>query len=392
MSRTLFLHVGCGKTGSSALQVWLLNNADSLSAHGVHYPAFGVNLLDAYAITSGNGVHLSQAVIKGQASEFLNTHLHSGKNTLFSSEAFQELTLDELRALKIAADQAGVLVKIVVYMRDVYDIAYSSYLQLVKRHGLAKTFREFSLAAKTQQQFVVVGKYESVFDNISALHYDTEKQQGLEKSFCRALDLNPADLPTMAATTVNRSLTLAESEMMRLANQYYLDVAGVPSFEFSRKISDALIYERPETKTSIFFDAVVLQHFKEKMGEHVAKINATYFPDKRLKIFSKENKDTQIRLPAIADEMRSMISILTKIAFPKVGTFEAAPTLIAPNSPLDAIQENQVVQYLFKSAQALETNDLPAARTLVRAAWTLRPDPQLRKKMTEYRAKAASAA
>ena len=60
--KKLYLHVGCGKTGSSALQVWLSQIAGELEKTGILYPLHGATPLDDYTISSGNGERLVEAI------------------------------------------------------------------------------------------------------------------------------------------------------------------------------------------------------------------------------------------------------------------------------------------------------------------------------------------
>ncbi|CAN0511837.1 unnamed protein product, partial [Phaeothamnion confervicola] len=102
--RTLYLHIGCGKTGSSALQVWLNHQADVLRRLGVDYPSFGRRKLDDYAITSGNGKKLIDAFAAGQGEALLQKLARSSCDKVFlSSEAFQGMTVESLEELKAQA-------------------------------------------------------------------------------------------------------------------------------------------------------------------------------------------------------------------------------------------------------------------------------------------------
>jgi len=53
--RTLYLHIGASKTGTSALQVAFARNAKALRGRGLHYPGKNQDAMDG-KITSGNGL------------------------------------------------------------------------------------------------------------------------------------------------------------------------------------------------------------------------------------------------------------------------------------------------------------------------------------------------
>ena len=121
-NRILHLHIGCGKTGSSALQLWLAQNAQSLSRAGILYPLFNIKAkkLGNYSITSGNGVTAVNALQGEDCESFFESLLKKNDQILLSSETFQTATVNQLRKLKDICDANDVHVNIIVYLRDLY--------------------------------------------------------------------------------------------------------------------------------------------------------------------------------------------------------------------------------------------------------------------------------
>ena len=295
--KKIYLHIGCGKTGSSALQLWLHDNSPFLQKEGFYYPTFGNNKLHEYSITSGNGVHLIKAIREENIkSLIINNRSSTAKNLIYSSEAFQGLQDSEIKKLKENTEQLGYELVIIAYVRDVYDIAYSSYLQLVKRHLMSKSFEEFAFSMKKLQQFEVIKKFERNINNFNVIHYDSEKDNGLDVAFCKNLSIECNLIPAMKKNKVNRSLTVRESELMRLANQAYKEKIAekkdiIELSVFSPTLSDALIYNNPEQETEILFNPQIIKHFQEMMRPDVLRINKRYFDGKHLlRIFNAENK------------------------------------------------------------------------------------------------------
>ena len=68
--KTLYLHIGLGKTGSSALQSWLSLNAELLSKQGIDY-ADTVPEVKYGESLSGNGSALHDACVKRIAEVFV---------------------------------------------------------------------------------------------------------------------------------------------------------------------------------------------------------------------------------------------------------------------------------------------------------------------------------
>lgn len=61
VTRILHLHVGAGKTGTSALQAAFVRNRDWLAGHGIDYPPSPWDEAAAnHKITSGNGMGLAK--------------------------------------------------------------------------------------------------------------------------------------------------------------------------------------------------------------------------------------------------------------------------------------------------------------------------------------------
>lgn len=310
--KKLFLHVGCGKTGSSALQVWLSQNSENLKAHGILYPMHNRKPLGDYTISSGNGTNLFKAISKGNIEGyFKNLDLDIGcDKLLYSSEILQQLTEEQSLTLNRVTKEFGFDVHIIAYVRDVYDMTYSSYQQLVKRHTFTNRFDEFALTRKNLQQFVVINKLERWFPNIHVIHYDTFAGGDISLPFCRAIGIEPHAILRMARRKVNRSLTVIETELMRIANRLYMKTHKEQSMKFSASLSDQLIALEPELETQILFDQRVFEHLNRTMKPHVDRINTQYFGEQRLQIFRKEGKAIVYELPEISADLERFISIL----------------------------------------------------------------------------------
>ena len=136
--KSMFIHIGHGKTGSSFLQSILALNSELLSASGLFYPSAHNNAWAAGGkITSGNGRLL-----------FENADYESmdAKTTVFSGEnLFLELRQGEHADL-LASLQQRYQVTICVYTRDVFDHSFSRWAQNVKRNGVSLDLNRFLIA------------------------------------------------------------------------------------------------------------------------------------------------------------------------------------------------------------------------------------------------------
>lgn len=276
-NKQLYLHIGCGKTGSSALQIWLNQNANALKENGYNYPTFNINIKDDYQITSGNGTHLVNAIKNNSVKDFLSQIANSKENkTVFSSEAFQILSYDEIKKLKESSKDAGFEIRVIAYVRNLYEMAYSSYMQLVKRHGYTESLDFYLSQINTFQQFNVIDIWASVFEEITVLHYDTESEN-LDLSFLKSIGLPKEKIPRMKKNKVNRSLTLLESELIRslsknIKKRFTLNIDNISTF-----ISDNIIKESPEKETNTFYNKEVIENLKSKFSEKISEYNKKYF-------------------------------------------------------------------------------------------------------------------
>ena len=389
--KTLYLHIGAGKTGSSALQVWLNHQTGVLRRLGVHYPTWGAKL-DDYAITSGNGRRLIEAVDKGEMAEFLADLANADSPKVFlSSESFQGFTEENLRTLKAETARLGMHVVIIVYLRDVYDVMYSAYQQMIKRHLGTQTFREFAVKRDKIQQFEVLASYARHFDDLRVLHYDSERKRGLEVAMCEALGVDAAKVPPMPNTKVNRSLDVGEAEWLRLLNQAYLQNFPGGSTMFSVRNSDALIYADPEHETDILLDERVLRHLESLCRRVVDDLNARYLSKTPLKIFDpagknviREVRPVDKRYGVTLESAMKFVANHGKAPVPQPGENHRRAGPGGAGEPL-LCSDPRLINALRDEAIRIEKTDLPRAFALMKAAAVLRPNgAAIKKKLEEY--------
>ena len=154
--KTVILHVGAGKTGSSAIQSGLARYIDSLGIYGIEYPApLDAKNASRGKITSGNGVELLKFLCPEKRNpgfdeesfliSFISVLKGSGsKNIIFSNEQLEEGLLSKFEMLKEELDKLNIDLKIIYYLRNFVDHAYSVFGQMVKRSGFQKSFSEYS--------------------------------------------------------------------------------------------------------------------------------------------------------------------------------------------------------------------------------------------------------
>lgn len=144
--RPLYIHIGAGKTGTSALQNGLRNSVDLLAADGVGFPLVdrlenSRRLLRPMGWVMGTGfVHPPDVdKVRTLAGKLKKA---PGDRLLLSNEDLCELDPPRIRLFLEVADEAGLDVQIVVTARNWSKQLPSEYQQFLK-HRLTLTYPTF---------------------------------------------------------------------------------------------------------------------------------------------------------------------------------------------------------------------------------------------------------
>lgn len=238
--RTLYLHVGQDKTGSSYIQSSLANSVDLLKEKGIFYPT-NKRILKAVGgkISSGNGSLLNLE------NESAYEGIGESDSILISSEQlfrvlpkkdyFDDFTkfLTEFNVTNISC---------LLYIREPLEHLSSAYQQAIKRGGYELSIEEFAkqyLHTKRVYQFVKFCKNSDLLD-LKIINYSDKKDQ-LIHTFENWLTLPVDTLKRPTVSVVNRSMTKSELEFQRVANGFFGKKASF--------ISDALCEILPEKKS-----------------------------------------------------------------------------------------------------------------------------------------------
>jgi len=236
----LVLHVGHGKTGTSAIQSALALNKEELLRRGFVYPSHRDEPAARRGeITSGNGELLFDSTFR----------FDDEVNYIFSSEWFFHHLLEENRFSRLVQHR-GRKIKVVLYTRDVFEFLSSVWIQAVKRSGEVLYLDEFLLKGATSSEdgspFFIYQKIQRWLDmaeeyNCECIvrNYSRWRANIVEIFFRDAMSLERLDFDIVMpkSRTVNRSLTLVECEFQRLFNKV---IRGSGSF-----ISDVLVNKLP---------------------------------------------------------------------------------------------------------------------------------------------------
>lgn len=147
MSKTLILHIGHYKTGTTALQVFFSQHGPMLAKHGIEYPnvwmhnakhsAFAFSILKAAGVTKLM-YDYADPTTPQQMWDDLYRHIdEKGRTTtLISSEEFMRIgqfpKAQEVLRDVLSRRPADLNVKVIVYLRDPASHLQSWYNQLIK--------------------------------------------------------------------------------------------------------------------------------------------------------------------------------------------------------------------------------------------------------------------
>lgn len=268
--KSLYLHIGLGKTGSSSLQSWLSLNSTSLASQGIGYADL-VPQAKHGRISSGNGQPLWRAFKNAdldEVSRLLREEycpLGGPEVAIVSCELLQNLPRPQILQFRKLCTELDIAVTVVVFVRSAYEHCYSRYGQSVKRDGASHAFGEGRTDLSGWVALDRLVTYSRVFpDNLRILNYDnTERDIFTAFAAATGIDLS---VTTPLSGRVNRSLTFAELEVLRQIN-------AVHDGSFATPISDYLIETFPDREPKIFYQDELVEQLRGEHGSDVEWIN-----------------------------------------------------------------------------------------------------------------------
>ena len=279
----LFLHIGHGKTGTSAVQSSLAIASDELSKKGIRYP-IQQSLRDQASrleITSGNWQPNPEVSLTAQLLEIANNNPKNEKIILSSESLFW--LVPELIQNKSEWEN-HIELHIILAVREIEEMLSSEYQQRVKRHGDAMPLKQFLrarhlISSHHEKAAEIIGLMSQSKISNTIINYSKHKRDisRLIFKFIGAEELYPAD--QMAGAIINRSLSGKELEILITINAlYYSKFPWI-----STRISDALIKNQPTIEAQrCKIDKQQLEKVYEKNNTYLQTINACLNPTEQL--------------------------------------------------------------------------------------------------------------
>ena len=224
----IHIHIGCYKTGTTAIQSHLSRNRDALESCGWLYPLAGSQ--------NGHAHHLIPFALqkpqsdggKGDVESILESIVDEAStrnkdNVVISSEVFFSLTENHIR--RFSKILSGHDVRIICYLRRQDEFLHSFYMQCIK-HPVMR-LSEGPEQHDGFNEVVSIGRYDEIVgwwanafgDNSMVVEtYDkTSQKNGVIANFLEKLDLN-IEPPDSGEARVNATIRTELIEYLRVAN------------------------------------------------------------------------------------------------------------------------------------------------------------------------------
>lgn len=290
-NRTLYLHIGATKTGTSALQSGLAANADALAAQGVAIPPGKRDDKAADGRVTGGNSHemiffarkfeempdqaaarLRDYFARATAESDAHSFVISGEAIPGTHEPAQ------MQRLKDLTEEFFTQVRVIFYVRHIADHALSQYGEFLKRRQMRLGFAQFAPTYEALYKDYIE-RFENVFgpDVMMLRLYDADRA-ALWPNFVRLLGVDPD--ATVSPTMVNRSLTASEMEMIRRIND-----AGCDRMVVAKAV-EHFLRTTPGAGGSYVCSPKTIDLLREKNQEIIDFVNARIDPATPLKASS----------------------------------------------------------------------------------------------------------
>jgi hypothetical protein len=271
--KKVFLHIGHGKTGTSAIQAILAKNHHNLKEHKILYP-FHAGFEQALKghISTGNltvtegSKWLSETIMSiiNDDDDVCDTFIFSSEYMFWYMEDFFETAPGLINDIKF---------ELILCVRNPIEMVASVYQQLVKRSGCILDFEEYIKHKKYTEPHAVhaaklVKRFEENGFQYRLINYSAHKFN-IATRLIDAMNISNIDLEHVDdVQIVNRSLDNAELQLLLIINSLYGASAGF-------QVSDALVNNLPSIKPATLSVSVsTADNISKAMSDAVNYLNA----------------------------------------------------------------------------------------------------------------------
>lgn len=232
-NKQIIIHVGPAKTGTSALQYFLLRNRDELKKVGYYYPNHS---LDENDISGGHGS--PKFDIKKTIKNFLESSYHT---LILSSESYW-LEINEINSLHSN-------IKFVSFYRCSIYQSISAYIQQIKRDNKTEKFDTNKINRNPNDMHLDNFKNENLNYTILPYSFDFDDTWSIANEFLKLIE-------------TNNNLNHLYENKVNVINPAYC----IEAFEFKRYINkyiNKLDADKPENKFILSKLDKILQRFTD---------------------------------------------------------------------------------------------------------------------------------
>jgi hypothetical protein len=262
MKKTVYLHVGTFKTGTSSIQSFLVSNAGTLEQHGYFVPRgqlIGHHELPLSLIKDFSNFRAAWPGFQGDSRQNWENILEQINKSpcdkvIISSENFCDFVNEHCRnaseelGAKLQSYLAGYDVKVIVYIRPIDSCLNSMCAEIIKNTPLASPDSFFRDSIDRKSIHLHPSTYLNFFSNLFG------KDALIVKKYARdafaggtvvadfletiGISAHSFDLKKLQLTA-NPSIPKSDLKIKRLFN-----LAGIQGFDFNQRISNILIKAR----------------------------------------------------------------------------------------------------------------------------------------------------
>lgn len=304
-SKTLFIHIGTGKTGTSALQKYLVKNNGLLKEKlNLHYISTGLenNKHRALDLNSRRWDNKGKEKVENLFSLVNKEILSSSLNRfLISDEDFPGLSLDEIYFYRDVVS-SSIKIKVIVYLRRQDEYLESWFHQVVKtgQYNLQINKLKDEISSKKILDYnELLMRWEKVFgrDNIIVRIYDKGKFVGgnIFEDFMSIFDID-SKLLDLVSGDVNSSITRDKALLLRkLSNNGFDEVLEPQFIDYLKKIPPSVGDSKYTLPPEVRRDFLQEFHFSN------LEVSRRYFNNEE--IFDSDISDDWRPRLAVPDEL-----------------------------------------------------------------------------------------
>ncbi|MFF4583927.1 hypothetical protein [Streptomyces sp. NPDC001388] len=252
---TRLLHIGPHKTGTTSIQGALFGAKDRMPAYGVEFPATSRHPMQAVLAACSRGGMIGDTTPTERHWEQLLEQVRAtgARTSVISSEFFADAP-DDATVERVVGQLGGDRVHVLVTLRPLARIMPSQWQQYVQ-NGLRMGYEDWlehmlrkAPYEKPNPSFWRRHRHDRLIerwvrvvgaDRVTVVVVDDRDREGLMRTFETLLGL-PAHLLRPVPDTANRSLTLAETEMLRNLNKEFRG-NGLPDELYSKLIRNGAV-------------------------------------------------------------------------------------------------------------------------------------------------------